>query len=69
VQERWPYPTSQTMQRQTGRGKKIARPDDPSIVPDGATPADGKTMPAGTGATPDSPPSSNPCQIGRQPEE
>lgn len=26
MEDRWPYPTSQTMQRQTGRGNKIVRP-------------------------------------------
>lgn len=42
MQDRWPYPTSQTMQRQTGRGKKIAptTPAETPLVPDQNTSPD-----------------------------
>jgi hypothetical protein len=60
MEDRWPYPVSQAMQRQTGCGQKAARPiaADAPMERDPGIPADRPAKAA--------PALSNACQSGRQ---
>ncbi len=49
MEDRWPYPVSQTMQRQTGRGHKPARPAPADTAPEPDAP-EAKAKPAVRGA-------------------
>jgi len=61
--ERWPYPVSQAMQRQTGCRIKALRPA-PASLP--MAPEAASELPA---AEPALPPSINPCQTDLHPED
>jgi hypothetical protein len=68
VNDRWPYPTAMTMQRQTGRGHKVARVDMDSPA---TAPGSDKKNAAGPGLSPPDEVSLAPsaCQTERHPKE
>jgi hypothetical protein len=63
VNDRWPYPVSMTMQRQAGRGNKLARKDDKSPADAAAIDNNGESQPAESPLVPSA------CQTGLHPKE